>query len=702
MDAYAQNSYFNYYTPSRNQSDSGVFGTDGRAPINMPHPADEDVPKETRHIFAIDSRQRDFSIYPDPNDYLMNIPEFYKNVKSLELKAAIIPKTEYNIHTCNNKIPFAVGDFITNVRYSGKSNLFKSLTDGSTPADGLSVTMTLSGDTPSAPAIITATTLNGGIGNITVVYGGSGYTPDSRITLTASLSGYTSINEFTITVGLHYTAKLREGQYSNTGNPKYFHINASGVRTIMRSHTPVRGLSREIEDAMTEAIGADGLTPSTRSRAGWYERPYDADPDNYSVNNVASYQASDNPVFFSVRYVNQYPVLDRFVDKEIGDNYQNPDYYETNACNFNRIDISNQLIVKIKSTDATPTNNPGTLDFNKYRYIVTKYYTIGTTGGQTEYLLFLYIVGVIEDGTETELVGFENVDPVYTWQGIDPSLGDPTETTTPSPTGSFLDVDNIISGSMVVCPWHLMFKNVDADIAGLLGFRRVNYTMGKYIPPVTIKGVYDGSAASALLYGYGYVHRSDFDWTLNADPEYVILSFRSSINAISDAYTSEANDRVDSDAASNLGRSFAALVFDNNKPAVLQGLTYSKGVSFDEAGIQSNLTSFGFSQISRTTNDYIIGAGSPLETVISELSGYLGNTDSGLYTSPGLTKALKGADFDIKKISFKQPISRLGDIAIQFTKFNKVNTHTEAEKYDFKGREHLLLFEIVIVENIKF
>ena len=700
MDAYGQNSYFNYYTPSRNQSDSGVFGADGRAPINMPHPADEDVPKETRHIFAVDSRQRDFSTYPDPNDYLMNIPEFYKNVKSLELKAAIIPKTEYNIHTCNNKIPFAVGDFITNVRYSGKSNLFKSLTNGSTPADGLSITMTLSGDTPSAPAIITATTLNGGIGNITVVYGGAGYTPDSRITLTASLSGYTSINEFTITVGLHYTAKLREGQYSNTGNPKYYHINSSGLRTIMRSHTPVRGLAREIEDAMTEAIGAEGVTPYVRSRIGWYERPYEADPDNYSVGTV-SYAANDSPVFFSVRYVNQYPVLDRFVKKNIEDEFDNPDYYETNACNFNRIDISNQLIVKIKSTDATPTNNPGTIDFNNYRYIVVNYYTIGVEGGETEYLLFLIPLSIIESGTETITGGFEIVNPDYVWQGIDPSLGDPTETTVPSPPGSFLDVDNIVSGTMVVAPWHLMFKNVDADIASLLGFRRVNYTMGKYISPITIKGTYGGSEASAVLYGYGYVHRSDFDWTLNADPEYVILSFRSSINSISDAYTSEANDRVDSDAASNLGRSFAALVFDNNKPAVLQGLTYSKGVGFDEAGIQSNVTNFGFSQITRTTDNYSTG---PVEgeTAISELSGYLGNTDSGLYTSPGLTKALKGADFDIKKISFKQPISRLGDIAIQFTKFNKVNTHTEAEKYDFKGREHLLLFEIVTVENIKF
>ena len=64
------------------------------------------VPKRkkivSKHNVVIDSRQRDYSIYPYPSNYLVQLFESYRNVERIELIAAVMPKTEYNINTENN------------------------------------------------------------------------------------------------------------------------------------------------------------------------------------------------------------------------------------------------------------------------------------------------------------------------------------------------------------------------------------------------------------------------------------------------------------------------------------------------------------------------------------------------------------------------------------------------------------------------
>ena len=56
---------------------------------------------------------------------------------------------------------------------------------------------------------------------------------------------------------------------------------------------------------------------------------------------------------------------------------------------------------------------------------------------------------------------------------------------------------------------------------------------------------------------------------------------------------------------------------------------------------------------------------------------------------------MKGADFDRKIVEFPQPIAQITDLNIRFTKFAKITgQNTNAELYDFHGKEHLLLFEI--------
>jgi hypothetical protein len=56
----------------------------------------------SKHTVIIDSRQRDYSIYPEPSNYLVELMEPHRNVERIELIAAMMPKTEYNVTTENN------------------------------------------------------------------------------------------------------------------------------------------------------------------------------------------------------------------------------------------------------------------------------------------------------------------------------------------------------------------------------------------------------------------------------------------------------------------------------------------------------------------------------------------------------------------------------------------------------------------------
>ena len=55
----------------------------------------------SRHL-VIDSRDRDYLLYPNSNKYRVEIPQEWKDVVSLELTLAQIPNTFYNINESNN------------------------------------------------------------------------------------------------------------------------------------------------------------------------------------------------------------------------------------------------------------------------------------------------------------------------------------------------------------------------------------------------------------------------------------------------------------------------------------------------------------------------------------------------------------------------------------------------------------------------
>ena len=56
----------------------------------------------SKHTIIVDSRQRNYSIYPYPSCYLVELMESHRNVEKIELIAAMLPKTEYNVSTENN------------------------------------------------------------------------------------------------------------------------------------------------------------------------------------------------------------------------------------------------------------------------------------------------------------------------------------------------------------------------------------------------------------------------------------------------------------------------------------------------------------------------------------------------------------------------------------------------------------------------
>jgi hypothetical protein len=55
----------------------------------------------TRHL-VIDSRDRDYLLYPNSNKYRVEVPQEWKDITSLELSLAQIPNTFYNITPSNN------------------------------------------------------------------------------------------------------------------------------------------------------------------------------------------------------------------------------------------------------------------------------------------------------------------------------------------------------------------------------------------------------------------------------------------------------------------------------------------------------------------------------------------------------------------------------------------------------------------------
>jgi hypothetical protein len=65
-----------------------------------------------RHL-VIDSRDRDYTNFPNSNKYRVEVPQEWKDITSLELTLAQIPNTFYNITPANNT--FYISDTSSNI-----------------------------------------------------------------------------------------------------------------------------------------------------------------------------------------------------------------------------------------------------------------------------------------------------------------------------------------------------------------------------------------------------------------------------------------------------------------------------------------------------------------------------------------------------------------------------------------------------------
>lgn len=580
---------------------------------NTTHPSDK--PREPiKHIYAVDSRQRNYSFYPNSNNYNIQVPDRYRNVSSIELKAAMLPRTEYNINNINQYLDISIGDYVSSIAYKRVK-----ITDGNNEI--VIGTYMLNIDKPyydwgAQCEIEVEINSNYNISNYTIINPGSGYSSSNPPK--ASLYDYI---DFDIKIGVDYVCKLRNGQYTIGGNPIF--INNTNNK-MYQSWTP-SNLINELESALSYGIlNNSEYCYSRKSWASLDKSSTDADIENFN---------KDYPLLFSTRIMSQYPSIETFTGLN-----DNPENYNTNSCNFNRLYFNNCLILR---TQSEPTlgqlNGTDTFkDSNNFEYYIIKYTQIAETNN---YIIYCKLKNPLK-----KIAG-------NYWSGI--SEGNMS--------------DDFFAK---LAHWEFKFstgRNYVVNSASLLGFNKKNYN--------NIHNINNIKIDNCTLITNSLSYSTENDYNLIADPEYMMLSFRPKYGGNT---LDGINSRVDSHENSNLDGVFACLIFDSVNSSALQHLSSGKN--------SSNINS-------------ILEENNKLGTKISYensqlLTGDVGSHNATFIRGQGLLKAMKGSDFDQKIYRFQQPIAQLWEMNIRFTKFSKGPIGSDEELYDFAGREHLLIFEI--------
>jgi hypothetical protein len=477
------------------------------------HPADK--PIVAKHIFAIDSRQRDYDKYPNANNYYMPIPERYRNVTSIELKAAMLPRTEYNVNGSNKYLDFSVGDYISKIDIFGPVYITKN---GKPLGQGIhKLTIQdpiLIGDHITHVKADIDAELNTNSKIIRFIYNnqGSGYSfaKPPRVSLG-------DFNDFKVTVGTEYQAKLREGQYVIGGNPQFTDISAN---TTSSSWVP-NNLIAEIENSLSYAILQDSTINATDycySRIPWTSSPSGS---------------KDYPLLFSVRLMSQYPSLPTY---DSSSTRTLPENFETNACNFNRMYTTNCLIFKTSILQNVGDN----FTIDGFTYNVLKVDTINLDS-INNYILYCELTN------PAGWSGLSNNDDykICHWEYL------------------FATGNNQVINSASLIGYNKRNYYYNSTIKNR-NFINI---------PINVQHAIGGDTT---LVPSGITYSSENDYYLFGDPEYSILSFRPRYggNTISGI-----NDRVDSQPNTNIDRVFACLIFDSTQPAVLQDVSSGKSLA---------------------------------------------------------------------------------------------------------------------------
>ena len=504
------------------------------------HPADK--PVIAKHIFAIDSRQRDYDKYPNPNNYSISIPERYRNVTSIELKAAMLPRTEYNVNGSNKYLDFTVGDYISKIETVGLAhitNLGKPLGQGihKLKIEG----PILIGDHIIHIQADIDVELNINSKIIKYIYNnqGSGYSFSKPPRI--SIGDFT---DFKVTIGTQYHSELREGQYVIGGNPQFTNHDSGTTSPSWVTNN----LIAEIENSMSYAV----LKDSTINASDYcYSRiPWTSNNSNLK----------DYPLLFTVRLMSQYPTLPTY---DPDDRRSLPQNYETNACNFNRVYTTNCLIFKTRNFHATNTTfSDGTSTYKVLKIDTVKLDSIN------DYILYC-----------------ELTTPSSGWTGLSSTS---TDYKIAHWEYLFATGDNQV-----------------VNIASLIGYNKKNYyfnsrTKNKNFINIPIQVEHLKGNNNTTLVPRGITYSSENDYYLFGDPEYIVLSFRPQFggNTISGI-----NDRVDSQPNTNIDRVFACLIFDSTAPAVLQDMSSGKSMATIGSITNANNSSSTFINYDKTYDE---------------------------------------------------------------------------------------------------
>ena len=587
---------------------------------NATHPSDK-VSEPIKHIFVVDSRQRDCLVYPNQNNYNIQVPDVYRNVTSIELKAAMLPRTEYNINNINKYLDISIGDYISEIKYK-KIKITNENNEISVGIHNLKIASPhFSWGTQCQIQVEIDSNYN--ISNYTILNPGSGYSSSNPPNI--SLYDY---KQFDVKIGVDYISMLREGQYTIGGNPTFIN-NING--NMYQSWTP-SNLVNEIESAISNSILND--SEYCYSRKSWS-----------TLNKTATEPEIENfkkdyPLLFTTRIMSQYPTIDTY--KGLNNSSQN---YNTNCCHFNRIYLSNSLILK---TSTSPTLNQlnGTSTFKdslNFEYSIIKHTKIN---GSNNYILYCKLENPLKKNAGNY------------WTGL--SEGDMN--------GDF---------EAKLAHWEIKFasgRNYVVNSASILGFNKINYYNNININTINVE--------NCTLIPSSLSYSAENDYNLLSDPDYTMLSFRPKYGGNT---LDGINSRVDSAENSNVDGVFACLLFDAVNTTCLQGLSSGNSIS--------NVNSILNENNNQKTN--IID-----NNGISLLTGAVGTHNSSFLRTPGLLKASKGTDFDQKIYIFPQPVAQIWEMNIRFTKFSRGAIGSEEELYNFAGREHLLIFEITCADPL--
>jgi len=627
------------------------------------HPADK--PITAKHIFVIDSRQRNYEFYPNANNYNISIPDRYRNVTGIELKAAMIPRTEYNVNSSNKYIDFILGDFIKEVIIQDLTVIIKK---NGFPINNTNTVQTYSLNI--SPPTLEQSHIIKRQAKITVQIDQQSYIVPNSIIIEDSGSGYSfsappqinlgDMNIFKVKIGFELLAELREGQYVIGGNPQFLYPHENENENIkIQSYTPNNFLN-EIECALSSSIlmSGHGLMPKSVNhvyrRKSWVE---------YYKNGTPSppYEFNDYPLFFCSRLMSQYPNLESY--NNFNADVSPKEAYETNSCKFNRIYISNILSFKINGT--LPPHN--LIESATISYEIKQYFKIN----DDEYIAFYSLSpSVISAGT--------------VWDGINI---DYIEASNPGLNINFAH-------------WELLFASGRTNIinsASLLGFNKKNYYRNTNLKePIQISNsTFLGTLHQNTLIPRGLTYSAENDYCLYGDPEYIVLSFKPKYGGNS---ISGINERVQSQPDSNIDRVFACLIYDSVNPAVLQDMSSgTTDVNIHSYGSDTNLFRTFQNSDYRPSNNYPnTGPTSQINNNVQQLTGNSGNQNVNFQKAGSMLKAMKGSDFDQKLIEFIQPIAQIHEMNIRFSKFTQLtmNIDRDDELYNFAGKEHLLMFEI--------